>query len=101
MIKLTIGKAVEQVEGAICNFCSEKKACLRGGLPIFGEKVTTDVAKVIDDYDFKFVGFFSPRRLRVIKGDWQYAEVVKERHTVAIDTADICADCVKQLAKLL
>ena len=70
---------------------------MRGSVPFKSEVVSTEMKKVIDDWEYKGIFNFH----KAIKGDWDYANVVTKTDMVIKDWSDICKDCVMQLSKLL
>lgn len=101
MKKLTFGTdKLVIIREAICNYCGEKKAtCFRSVKPIsyVVKTYATDYKMVIDDWDFSFWGSD-----KIIKGDWNYADVIKDRdYETKEQHSDICVDCVKEIYKFI
>jgi hypothetical protein len=96
MIKITLGKSLEERK-ATCAFCEEtNKDCIKGVLPFKTWVKTTEFKPVIDDWNYSM---FSSRKY--IEGDVHYREVVVSKELKVIGHSDICKDCIKQLAKLI
>ena len=95
MIKLSLGKHLEQ-RGSQCNFCGEKKNCIRGSVPLYGIVYGTEYKYVIDDYHPSFFG-----NKKIIEGDTGYKRVIVSKNIEPLDNADICHDCIKQLYNLI
>lgn len=92
MKKLILGKALDQVV-ATCNFCAEhSKPCVRGALPFIAKKTTYKY--VVDDYELSLLGGYKTK-----KRPEYHAVVDGEKENQ--DYADICHDCINQLAKLI
>lgn len=99
MIKLILGKGLEERE-ANCNFCGEQnKQCIKGSVP---NKFSFDVVK----YEWKTVIlrwreiFYSEDK--VIKEHSDTVKIIKNIEPVIKElSVDICKDCIRQLAKLV
>lgn len=95
MIKISLGKSLEQRD-ADCDFCGESnKDCIKGSVAFKGWVYETMAKKVIDDLK---VGFFSGRRY--IK-DYNYLPVIINKEYKDLKSPHICKDCIRQLAKLI
>ena len=118
MKKLKLEFALEQ-RNATCNFCGEsEKDCVKGVLPDYFEYLSTtkyDWRYGIEKEEYKYViddwkyGLFGNRKIIVGNKDYQripteikyYKVILEEKIMKQEATADICKDCINQLAKLL
>jgi len=98
MVKLALGKALEQRK-ATCNFCGENnKDCVRGSVPLEATRYTfVEQLHVPKDSRLVFP-FLRENFYRYTEYDLipKYEESGK-----VTDDADICVDCIRQLASLI
>lgn len=115
--KITVVKELK-LRNAFCNFCEENKdECIKGSLDLevkYSVPQTTTVRVIKNDEEW---GYFSKEKIHKFFGvdykDIKYTKVIVNPEIewepvvtgyetkVITDQADICTDCIKQLAKLV
>lgn len=102
MKKILIGRGLEE-RAAVCSFCGDSKEdCVKGSVPLEVESPKF----IIENYAILNVGkhfkvsTFSSNYYQIPEGEEKCGGIMVKGETVKLtDDADICKDCIRQLAK--
>lgn len=100
--KLTADITLE-VRDAQCNFCGEENVkCVKGSAPLEVNYCETKDrwGYTIKDWEFTDY-FFRPNRKLIIGLPLWEQIIVRKEYKTKIEDADICVNCITQLAKLI